>query len=381
MKKVFLSLLVVFALVIGNWSLGTESCFADVPGKINYQGKLTDASGQLIDGTHSMSFTLFTEASGGGSVWTETHGTVTVTNGLFNVMLGSTEPLTTVFQENDALYLEIKVNTETLSPRQEMASVGYAVRSDVADTANGISAGATISCPSDMVRVGNFCIDKYEASVWTAVNGGGTQKGAGTDDYGSNDTGASFDYYAYSKSGVVPSRYITWFQAARACANSGKRLCTNQEWQIAALGTPDEAAISGAGGPTENSCNIWNNASYRPANTGIYTNCESDFGCYDMIGNLQEWVADWYVAGTNYTNSGTDGTSYTNWPTGTEYGSDSTWNVGGRAYNGTAYVDGLPAAARRGGYWGGGAGAGVFAFYADYAPSGSHSSRGFRCCR
>ena len=120
-KYFFLSVVVVLALAVGY-------CHADIPGKINYQGKLTNAQGQLIDGQYNMVFTLFDAASGGTQKWTETHNSVQVTNGLFNVMLGSTtNSLTPVFQGNDSLYLEIGIGGETLSPRQEMASAGYAL--------------------------------------------------------------------------------------------------------------------------------------------------------------------------------------------------------------------------------------------------------------
>ncbi len=129
MKKMFIRVLWVLALSIGYWTLNIEDCSASIPGKINYQGKLTNADGELIDGPNNMSFTLFTQLTEGGSVWTESHSNVQVANGLFNVLMGSTSDMTTVFQENDALYLEVRIGTETLSPRHEMASVGYAIRS------------------------------------------------------------------------------------------------------------------------------------------------------------------------------------------------------------------------------------------------------------
>jgi hypothetical protein len=113
-------------------------------------------------------------------------------------------------------------------------------------------------CNQDAVQVGNVCVDKYEASVWvisssntrlikavqngkiatTADLSGATQRGHLGDDYGTGcpDTGNGCkDFYAVSIAGVTPSRYLTWFHAAAACANAGKRLLTNQEWQVADL--------------------------------------------------------------------------------------------------------------------------------------------------
>lgn len=102
-------------------------CFADIPGKINYHGKITNAQGQLIDGAHDMVFKLFSEATGGAEKWSEAHDGVHIVNGLCGIILGSTNSLTPVFQGNEALYMEISVDGETLLPRQEVTSAGYAL--------------------------------------------------------------------------------------------------------------------------------------------------------------------------------------------------------------------------------------------------------------
>jgi formylglycine-generating enzyme required for sulfatase activity len=85
--------------------------------------------------------------------------------------------------------------------------------------------------------------------------------------------------YAVSIPGVLPSACLSWFQAAQACAVSGKRLPTNQEWQLAAAGTPDTTDCNGATGI--------------PSKTGALANCRSVWGTFDMVGNVAEWVADW----------------------------------------------------------------------------------------
>ena len=83
-------------------------------GQINYQGKLTNTSNAAVaDGVYHMQFRLYTAATGGSLLWTEDRSTalgdrVTVTNGLFSVMLGSSTPLTSV-NFNQTLYLEVDV--------------------------------------------------------------------------------------------------------------------------------------------------------------------------------------------------------------------------------------------------------------------------------
>ena len=93
-----------------------------------------------------------------------------------------------------------------------------------------------------MVKVGNFWIDRYEISLWENVNCTGTQYGASGDDYPGTfpDNGNwTSELYACSIAGVTPSRYVTWFQAQQSCEAAGKDLCTNAEWQAAAAGTSD----------------------------------------------------------------------------------------------------------------------------------------------
>jgi hypothetical protein len=121
---------------------------------------------------------------------------------------------------------------------------------------------AAKKCKGDAVQVGGVCLDKYEASVWEIAPAntkvikqvrkskvkaaadltGATQRGVSGDDYGAacpDTANGCKDFYAVSIAGVKPSADLTWFQAVAACRNAGKRLASNQEWQMAALGTLD----------------------------------------------------------------------------------------------------------------------------------------------
>ncbi len=156
------------------------------------------------------------------------------------------------------------------------------------------SAEASAACADDAVLVGGLCVDKYEASVWSNPPGGapGTQYGIDNTRYPCSLTGENCDQiYAASLEGVTPSQEITWFQAQQACANVGKRLLTNAEWQMAAAGTPD----TGGADDHTSTCNTDNTAGITVVPSGSRAACVSAWGAYDMVGNLWEWTADWVL--------------------------------------------------------------------------------------
>ncbi len=106
-----------------------------VPSTINYQGKLTDASGVALNGYYSMEFRIYDAPTGGTLLWTETHSSVEVTKGLFAVVLGETNPIDLPF--DDQYYLEIVVNSDVLSPRLPLTTAPYAFRAQIADSVAG----------------------------------------------------------------------------------------------------------------------------------------------------------------------------------------------------------------------------------------------------
>ena len=105
--------------------------------QINYQGKLTDASDDAVtDGDYDIVFNLYTAATGGTAIWTESHtagSDVTVTNGLFSVMLGSITSLSTV-NFNQTLYLGVTIEADDeMTPRKTLGAVPAAFQADKLD--------------------------------------------------------------------------------------------------------------------------------------------------------------------------------------------------------------------------------------------------------
>ena len=122
--------------------LFATSALAAIPQTINYQGRLTNASDQPLGVpmpvTLSMTFKLFAAVSGGMALFSEQQSVV-VNNGVFNVQIGASASLALAFDV--PYFLEITIGTETLSPRQPLASAAYAFRT-------GCNPGDRVGCYS-----------------------------------------------------------------------------------------------------------------------------------------------------------------------------------------------------------------------------------------
>ena len=233
----------------------------------------------------------------------------------------------------------------------------------------------------EIVKVGDFWIDRYETQIVDSAtfasgkcNGSGKSFGMTLGDYTSKfpESGNwTNPLYACSVAGITPSTYMTWFQAQQACALAGKHLCTNDQWQAAAAGTPDTAA----------SCNISGTPSVKSITTGKWPLCISNWGAMDMVGSVTEWVAWWGQAGTTWMTKNAE--SSTPWPS--SYGSygdgqDKTMSNNGSVSDIVGQAKGIPAAAIRGGSWNHGTAAGVFHWNLNRAPSMKWGFIGARCC-
>ncbi len=113
----------------------SASASIQIPKKMNYQGYLTDGSGQPINGTRNLRFRLY-DAAGNMMNWVETHQNVSIVNGIFNVVLGgSTAPAANSVNETfrEPYQLEIQVYHppsgpwESMSPRHLLTNAAYAM--------------------------------------------------------------------------------------------------------------------------------------------------------------------------------------------------------------------------------------------------------------
>lgn len=212
----------------------------------------------------------------------------------------------------------------------------------------GRAEGAT-SCPQEMARVGEFCIDRWEVHTidvksqkrlspfyppeplllgrvhdfWSveATRVGSERARLLRLPMVPEHQRGSFKAQAVSAPGVLPQGYMTYYTARDVCARSGKRLCSEQEWLKACRGRRGTKHPYGANF-REGECNVFR--AMHPAyelhgnsslghldprlhlvieegkralllETGTSPECASlaDEGAiFDMVGNLDEWIDD-----------------------------------------------------------------------------------------
>ncbi len=191
-------------------------------------------------------------------------------------------------------------------------SVPAAVASAPSSSAAPTTKPAAGACPPEMAHVGHACVDRYEAHLLRKNEDGSRVPHPPN----TRPTGGVF--VAESRAGVKPQGYISQLEAAKACENAGKRLCSLTEWYHACRGDQDTLFPYGpsyvAGRCNVNKphlLSILHGADPREwkydegfndpeldrrdgflAETGAYGECVTSTGIYDLVGNLHEWVAD-----------------------------------------------------------------------------------------
>ena len=148
---------------------------------IAYQGRLADANGNPLTGTYNMIFRLYDVPTGGTPLWEEQwtgSNAVKVSDGLFNVMLGSLTAIPqSVIAGRDQLWLGITVGTDDeMQPRVQLGSVPWAVQAltvpDGSITTAKIADGAvTSSKMNPTLAIATFNDVTTTATNWASIPG------------------------------------------------------------------------------------------------------------------------------------------------------------------------------------------------------------------
>lgn len=146
----FVSTLSIFAYRQFGSEASLTSAFPTTPvtpnRQLSFQGRLENASGTPVTTATNFVFKLFDASSGGTELYSS--GTCSITpdtDGVFNTQIGDTcgaGITSSVFTENADVWLEVTVAAETLTPRQQIATVAYALNSE---TVQGFPISATVS--------------------------------------------------------------------------------------------------------------------------------------------------------------------------------------------------------------------------------------------
>ena len=121
------SLLFSLVLLTASLVLMSQSGLSQIPQTMSYQGVLANADGTAVaDGVYSLTFRLYIAGIGTTAKWQETHSSVPVIDGLFNVFLGSVEVLTPSFDKQYWLGISVDGGAE-LEPRIQLASSPYSL--------------------------------------------------------------------------------------------------------------------------------------------------------------------------------------------------------------------------------------------------------------
>src|SRR5579862_5414932 len=116
---------VLFLIIVGGLFFYQSSpSWAGIPQQINIQGQVTDTTGNpMADGNYDFTFSLYTIASGGSNIFTESTTSYPVKNGIFSYLLGTNNTLALPF--GTPYWLGVQFNSDPeMTPRQKIASVG-----------------------------------------------------------------------------------------------------------------------------------------------------------------------------------------------------------------------------------------------------------------
>jgi len=170
---------------------------AEVSDEIPIQGRLTDANGNPISGTRTMTFTLYTSSVGGTAVCQDVD-TVTVNNGLFAARMGF---CTASDINGRQLYLGIQVGSDPeMLDRQAILPVPYAWSLRPGANISGTVAGDAIVHAENSASGGRG-LRGYATSA-SGVNYGVVGRSSSPDGYGGYFSNTAGGYALQANGGV-----------------------------------------------------------------------------------------------------------------------------------------------------------------------------------
>lgn len=163
-----LPVLTVLLMAYGLWPLAVH---AEVPVKFTYQGNLRQ-SGFLVNGQRVMVFRIYDSSSSATELWASSAYDVSLSTGVFRVTL---EPSISDWQTG-SLWLELEVEGNRLSPREELTSSPYAINSLMLSGKRYTTAAAqpAATVPGELWYDSAANVVKFwNGTMWVDTSGGG----------------------------------------------------------------------------------------------------------------------------------------------------------------------------------------------------------------
>jgi hypothetical protein len=110
------------------------------PQDVTYQGRLLDSAGVPLLGPVDIEIGIWDAPAAGTRLYYEIHQNVTLTDGIFSILLGTGQLPSGTFDADlfavENRYIEVLVDGELLEPRPPFSSVAYALQSGASGTAS-----------------------------------------------------------------------------------------------------------------------------------------------------------------------------------------------------------------------------------------------------
>ena len=150
-----------------------------VPSTINYQGVLTDADGNPFVGSNEIIVQLYSSDTPSGvetSLFSQSFaGVQSDSNGIYSIQIGdSNGTLQVILESYEDLWLELTINSNTLSPRHKVNAVPYALH---AESANRLINAESSNISGSLSVSGTSSLSEVTVSGDTTVYGDTTMHG------------------------------------------------------------------------------------------------------------------------------------------------------------------------------------------------------------
>ncbi len=132
-----------FGVAVAGLLMATTA-WAQAPRTISYQGYITNAGGNPVQGNHAIAVKLYDVETGGTALFSETQ-TVSVNKGIYNLIIGASTPggIPSSVQFDRTYWLGFGIDGGTeLTPRVQLTSSPYSMRAIMADSARAVAPGA-----------------------------------------------------------------------------------------------------------------------------------------------------------------------------------------------------------------------------------------------